>query len=115
MTKSREKVLDAATQLDCATGNGLIVGTVANGDLTVQLRPHRGHVQNGIRFAGGTSTAGRRLVALSFAASSLPARVVVLGPGHTVVASHRFASTSARCAGGDGGDDDDDKFLFGWL
>jgi hypothetical protein len=109
LTDSRTKPLDAATQLDCGTGDGLIVGSVAKRGLTMQLRPAHGPVRAAVHFAGQTSTGHRRLVALSFPASTLPAKLVVLGRDRKVIARHRFASVAARCAG------HPEKFLFGWI
>jgi hypothetical protein len=109
VTDSRTKPLDAATQLECGTGDGLIVGSVAERGMTMELRPDHGRVRRAIRFAGRTSTGQRRLLALRFTASNLPAKLVVLGPTRKPVATHRFASVSARCAG------DPEKFLFGWI
>jgi hypothetical protein len=107
--QSRTKPLDAGTELYCGTGDALIVGSVARRGLTMELRPEHGRVRRAIHFAGRTSTGQRRLLALSFAASSLPAKLVVLGPTRKVIATHHFASESARCAG------HPEKFLFGWI
>jgi hypothetical protein len=109
VTKWRKRPLDAATELDCPTGDALLVGSVANERLTVQLQPRVGSAEDAVRFADRTSTARRRLVALSFPASLLPARLVVLGPDKSVLLSHRIPAQSKRCAG------DGEKLLFGWL
>jgi hypothetical protein len=68
--ESRTKPLDADTQLDCRTGDGLIGGSVAKRALTMELRPEHGSVRRAVHFAGRTSTGHRRFVALSFPAGN---------------------------------------------
>jgi hypothetical protein len=109
ITDLRTKPLDAATQLDCGTGDALLVGSVARRDMTVQLLPDSGPAQNAIQFRNRTTTGSRRLVLLSFPASRLPAHLLVLGSGNSVLDDHRIASQDTRCG------DDASKLLFGWL
>jgi hypothetical protein len=60
VTDSRSDLLDANSQLDCGTGDALLVGSVANDGLTLQLQPHQGGARNAIRFNAPTVTGSRR-------------------------------------------------------
>lgn len=109
VTDSRSDLLNANTQLDCGTGDALLVGSVAHDDLTLQLQPHRGRARNAIRFKTATITGSRRLVELSFAAAQLPVRLLLLDAHGKAVETHDIGDQTDRCGG------NDSKLLFGWL
>jgi hypothetical protein len=109
VTDSRSDLLDANSQLDCGTGDALIVGSVANDGLTLQLQPHQGRARNAIRFNAPTVTGSRRLLVLSFASDQLPVRLLLVDSRGKAVETDDIGDQKERCGG------DDSKLLFGWL
>jgi hypothetical protein len=109
VTDSRSDLLNANTQLDCGTGDALLVGSLASDGLTLQLQPQRGRARNAIRFKAPTVTGSRRLVVLSFASVQLPARLLLVDERGRTIETHDIGDQKERCGG------DDSKLLFGWL